>query len=155
MRVATAIERVIMGESMKRSHWHRLKSTSRWFWHWEGETENHFTAKDTWPWGKNANVVALGSMLWPKRVKGQTAQSLLSLDLDNDWASSIRLYRSHADMDDLRHKWWANTHTSQPNFSLVSLLQALKNAKWNPFPLFSSHLLFIQAQPFPDFSNPG
>lgn len=30
-----AIELVIMAESMKRSHWHRLKSTSRWFFGFE------------------------------------------------------------------------------------------------------------------------
>lgn len=84
MRAAMAIELVIMEESMKRSHWYRLKSTSRWFWHWEGETENHFTAKDTWPWGRNAYGAGLGSMLWPKGFRGHRTQSSLSLRLDND-----------------------------------------------------------------------
>ncbi len=97
MRVAMAIELFIMEESMKRSHWCRLKSTSRWFWHWEGETENHFTAKDTWPRGRNAYGAGLGSMQWPKAFKGQRTQLLLSLEHDNDLqALSMCLNLSHA-----------------------------------------------------------
>lgn len=52
MLTAMAFEFVRTEKPMKRSHWFRLKSTPWWFWYWEGETENHFTA--TWPWGKNA-----------------------------------------------------------------------------------------------------
>lgn len=91
MHAATAIESVIMEQSMKRSHWYRLKPSSRWVWHWEGETENHFTARDTWPRGRKADGVGLGSTRWPGGVKGHRTQSLLSLELDNPSQSFSRI----------------------------------------------------------------